>query len=67
VSKPRFKLRLVPRERPLAPLSRAEKLASAIGYLRARGKYLLDAGTPKPRWGIAGDWPKVKTTVSRDK
>ena len=41
-------------ERPLAKLSRAEKLAAAIAYLRRRNKYVLDRGTPAPKWGIPG-------------
>ncbi len=57
--KTRMKLRLVtPAERPLAPLSRAEKLAKAIGWLRARNRYVLDQGASKPGWGVPG-LPKV--------
>ncbi len=53
--KPHFRLRLVaPKERPLAPLSRAEKLAQAKAYLQRRGIYILDKGTPKPQWGVPG-------------
>ena len=26
-------------------------LDSALAFLRERGKYVLDAGTPKPNWG----------------
>lgn len=58
MSKPRFKLRLVKKERPLGPLTRAEKLAAAIGYLRERGLYLLDRGTPRPRWGLPNEQPR---------
>lgn len=66
--KPHLRLRLVkPRERPLAPLSRAEKLAQAIGWLRQRGRYVLDTGTPKPKWGVPGDPPKVRTTIRKEK
>ena len=57
--KPRIRLRLVPRsERPLANISRAEKLAQAKAYLQRRGIYILDQGTPKPTWGIPS--PHVK-------
>jgi len=65
--KPHFRLRLVkPRERPLGPLTRAEKLARARAFLQGTGEfsylkrniYLLDPGTPKPKWGVAGDPPK---------
>ena len=57
--KQRFKLRLVlPAERPLGTLSRAEKLAHAKAYLQRRGIYVLDKGTPKPRWGVGGEIPK---------
>ena len=59
MTKPNFKLRLVPRSRPLAALSRAEKIAAAIGYLRSRGRYVLDAGSRRPSWGVPGD-PTVK-------
>ena len=53
--KPRMKLRLVaPVERPLGPLSRAEKLAKAIAWLRARNRYVLDKGSEKPQWGVPG-------------
>ncbi len=45
-------------ERPLAALSRAEKLAKAIAYLRQRGKYVLDIGSAKPRWGVCGELPE---------
>ncbi len=50
--KPRMKLRLVRTERPLAKLSHAEKLAQAKAYLQRRGLYILDQGTPAPKWGI---------------
>lgn len=39
-------------ERPLAKLTRAEKLAVAIAYLRRRNIYVLDQGAKKPKWGI---------------
>ena len=45
-------------DRPLANLSKAEKIAQAIGYLRSRGLYVLDQGTPRPKWGISGEVPK---------
>ena len=62
--KVRFKLRIVPREsRPLANLSRAEKLAKAIAFLRERNRYILDQRTQRPAWGVPGDWPKVRTTI----
>lgn len=58
--KPHFKLHLVtPAERPLGPLSRAEKLANAKAYLQRRGLYILDRGTPKPKWGLAGEPPRA--------
>jgi len=57
-AKPRMKLRLVPQERPLAPLTRAEKLTQAKAYLQRRGLYILDRGTPKPKWGLSNDQPK---------
>lgn len=48
-------LRLVqPADRPLANLSRAEKLAKAIAYLRERNLYVLDRGTRAPKWGVPG-------------
>lgn len=56
-AKPRIRLRLVPQQRPLGPLTRAEKLAKAIAFLRTRGRYVLDAGSPKPRWGKAHEVP----------
>jgi len=28
-----------------------QKRADAIAYLRSRGKYILDRGTPTPAWG----------------
>lgn len=67
MSKPRFKLHLVPKQRPLAALSRAEKLAAAIGYLRGRNRYVLDAGSRRPAWGVPGDPPKVRTAPRKDK
>ena len=53
VVKPHIKLRLVPR--PLAKLSRAEKLANAIAWLRARNRYVMDANSRRPSWGIPFD------------
>ncbi len=54
--KPRFKLRLVAAaDRPLAKLSHAEKLVRAKAILRRSGKYILDRGTPKPKWGVPGE------------
>ena len=61
--KPRIRLRLVAAERPLAPLSRAEKLAQAKAYLQRKGLYVLDRGTPKPKWGVPGEPPRA---VMRD-
>jgi hypothetical protein len=53
--KPHFRLRLVrQQERPLAPLTRAEKLAQAINFLRSRNRYILDQGAAKPAWGRPG-------------
>ena len=56
MTKPRIRLRIVPKpeERPLAPLTRAEKLASAIAFLRERGAYVLDKGARRPSWGVPG-------------
>ena len=52
-------LRLVPsQDRPLGPLTRAEKLALAIAYLRDRNLYLLDRDTHRPNWGVAGEIPQ---------
>ena len=51
--KPRIRLKLVPTERPLGPLSVAEKRAKAIAYLRSRRLYVLDKGTPA-KWGVPG-------------
>ena len=65
MSKPRFKLRLVNAERPLAPLSRAEKLAQAKAYLQRRGIYILDQGSPKPRWGTPGEPPRILPAVEQ--
>ncbi len=46
-------LRLVRiKERPLAKLSQAEKLAQAKAWLIGRGKYILQPGAPKPSWGV---------------
>ena len=56
--KPRMKLRLVPASaRPLGPLSRAEKLVKAIAWLRGRRRYVLDPGTPRPKWGTPHQLP----------
>jgi hypothetical protein len=38
-------------ERPLGPLTIAEKRAKAIAYLRKQGIYVLDRGARKPKWG----------------
>jgi len=59
--KPRLHL-VLPTKRPLTHLTRAEKLAHAKAYLQRRGLYVLDRGTPKPKWGIPGEPPRV--TVS---
>ena len=53
----RLRLCLVKADRPLGPLTRAEKLARAKAWLQSRGRYILDRGTPKPAWGIAGEIP----------
>lgn len=48
-------LRIVkPQDRPLAKLSQAEKLAQAKAYVQRKGIYILDKGTPKPKWGRPG-------------
>lgn len=36
------------------PRSLGQKRAEAIQYLRERGIYVLDPGTPKPNWGRPG-------------
>ena len=68
--KPRFKLRLVA-PRPLAALSMAEKRAAAVAWIRSRGKYVLDANTPKPAWGIAysrhEESPLMKAVMEADR
>ena len=52
------RLRLVPsQDRPLGPLTRAEKLALAIAYLRDRNLYVLDRWARRPQWGVAGEIP----------
>lgn len=70
MSKPRFKLRLVTQDRPLAKLSHAEKLASAIAYLRSRNRYILDR-TAKPAWGIPyaqpEESPLMKAVMEADR
>ena len=59
--KPRIRLRIVaPAERPLAPLTRAEKLVAAVAWLRSRGRYVLDQGSRQPKWGVPGEPPKVR-------
>jgi hypothetical protein len=59
----RAKLRLVrPAERPLANLTRAEKLTAAIGFLRERNRYLLDSGSAKPKWGVQWEIPTMPAT-----
>ena len=57
--KPRIRLHLVEsQERPLAPLTRAEKLAKAIAWLRSRNRYVLDRGSERPKWGVPGEMEK---------
>ena len=64
MTKPHIRLRLVPRsERPLAALSKAEKLAQAKAYLQRRGLWILDRGTPRPGWGVAGEMPAEKNPL----
>ena len=55
--KPRLRL-VLPDGRPLANLSRAEKLAQAIAYLQRRGLYIMDRNTPRPKWGTPNEVPK---------
>ena len=55
--KPRLKL--VDGQPIPLPKSRADKLASAIGWLRSRNRYVLDKGARKPTWGIPGEIPKA--------
>ncbi len=55
--KPHLRLIRV-KERPLGPLTRAEKLAKAIGWLRSRNRYILDQGAKQPGWGIPGSVKK---------
>ena len=53
--KKRSHLRLVPQvDRPLRQLSKAEKLLEAKSWLRSRNRYILDAGSRRPSWGIPG-------------
>ena len=55
MSKVRFRLRLVaPTDRPLRQLTQAEKLLRAKAWLRSRNRYILDAGSRRPSWGIPG-------------
>lgn len=69
--KVRFKLRLVAPERPLAALSMAEKRAAAIAWLRARNRYVLDADSRKPSWGIPyaqpQETPLMKAVMESDR
>lgn len=69
--KPRIRLRLVAADRPLAALTRAEKLAAAIGWLRSRNCYVLDANSRKPGWGIPYDkqaeTPLMKAVMEADR
>ena len=44
---------------PAAPASSADKLSRAKSYLQRRGIYILDHGTPKPKWGDAHNMPPV--------
>ena len=48
--KPR--VRMVPAQ-PAAKTMQ-ERLSDAIAYLRRRGIYVLDKGSPKPNWGVPG-------------
>ena len=68
--KPRIKLRVVPpavqrpaEHIPVPVLSDAEKLAEAIAWLRQRGRYVLDRGTPAPKWGVAGEPKRVPQRI----
>ena len=64
--KPHIRLRLVPSaERPLGPLSRAEKIAKAIAFLRSRNRYVLDIGSEKPKWGHPGEPPRALPAVEQ--
>jgi len=71
MGKPRIRLRLVAKERPLAALSRAEKLASAIGWLRSRNRYVLDTDSVRPKWGVPYDktpeTPLMKAVMEADR
>jgi hypothetical protein len=64
--KPRFKvvagrpMEIKPRLRPVPVES---KLEAAIRWLRDRGLYILDKGTPRPKWGIAGDVPPIESPL----
>lgn len=64
MTKPHFRLRLVKEDRPLAPLSRAEKVAKAIDFLRSRNRYVLDKGAIRPKWGVAGEPKRNAQRVS---
>ena len=55
--KPRLKL--VDGQPIPLPVTRADKLAAAIGWLRSRNRYVLDQGAVKPSWGVPGT-PKYK-------
>lgn len=57
MTKPHLRLVRV-KARPLAALSRAEKLANAIAFLRARNRYVLDAHSRRPAWGIPFSLPE---------
>ena len=61
--KPHLRLRLVRSPRPLGPLTRAEKLAVAIKFLRERGLYVLDIGARRPKWGTPNELPKEDTRL----
>ena len=67
--KPHLRLVRV-KQRPLANLSRAEKLANAIAYLRSRNRYILDGAT-KPDWGIPyaqpEESPLMKAVMEADR
>ncbi len=70
MSKPHFRLRLVKEDRPLRPLSRAEKLESAIAFLRERRIYVLDKGSPA-KFGIPysaqEESPLMKAVMEADR
>ena len=69
MTKPHLRLVRV-KERPLATLTKAEKLANAIAFLRERRIYVLDRGTPA-KFGIPysaqEESPLMKAVMEADR